>query len=128
MSSYDPSTVERLTFADRVPGFLDGSDSPRALLEECLATIDSREPEVRAWVARREDAARVEADAATERYLAGRPRSSIDGLPFGVKDVLETNDLPTACGFAPFAGRHTGRDTAAARERAMQERSCSARP
>ena len=37
--SYDPATVELCSFYDAVPGFLEGSDTPRAYLERCLDVI-----------------------------------------------------------------------------------------
>ena len=47
---YDPRTFQALTFHDKVPSFLDGSDTPRSYLEQCLETIAEREPEVKAYV------------------------------------------------------------------------------
>ena len=36
----------------------------------------------------------------------------MDGLPLGVKDVFETEDMPTEMNSPAFAGYHTGRDAA----------------
>jgi Asp-tRNA(Asn)/Glu-tRNA(Gln) amidotransferase A subunit family amidase len=42
--------------------------------------------------------ARNAADEATSRYKIGNPLSPIDGLPMGIKDVIETENLPTEFG------------------------------
>ena len=110
-SSYDPATFQPLTFHDAVPGFGAG-DSPRAYLERCLETIEAREPAVKAWVTLNPEGARAAADAAAARYKAGRPLSTIDGMPVGIKDILQTKDMPTEQGTALFKGVQTRTDSA----------------
>ena len=44
------------------------------------------------------EGARNAADEATSRYKIGNPLSPIDGLPIGIKDVIETENLPTEFG------------------------------
>jgi hypothetical protein len=46
--TYAPQLFEPLTFFDVMPRFRDGSDTPRAYLERCLAVIADREPIVKA--------------------------------------------------------------------------------
>ena len=94
-TGYDPAGFLPLTFHDAVPRFQAGSDTPRAYLERCLEVIAAREPVVRAWVTLNEAGARAAADAATARYKAGRALSTIDGMPIGIKDILQTKDMPT---------------------------------
>ena len=110
---YDPRTFQALTFHDKVPSFLDGSDTPRAYLEQCLETIAEREPEVKAYVVLNEDGAREAADASTQRYKDGKPLSAIDGLPISIKDLLETKDMPTQMGCEAYAGNFPTNDNAA---------------
>lgn len=98
MPTYSPTDFSALSYCDHVPRFLDGSDSPRAYLERCLATIEAREPVVRAWVTLNVEGARQAGDAATERYRAGRPLSPVDGIPVGIKDLYATRDMPTKMG------------------------------
>jgi Asp-tRNA(Asn)/Glu-tRNA(Gln) amidotransferase A subunit family amidase len=113
--SYSPETFEPLTFFDAVPRFLDDSDTPRAYLERCLEVIAEREPVVKAWVVLNLPRAREAADASAARYREGRPFSPIDGMPIGIKDLIETKDMPTGHGCAAFAGNNTGRDSALVR-------------
>jgi Asp-tRNA(Asn)/Glu-tRNA(Gln) amidotransferase A subunit family amidase len=103
-----------LTFTAARRRFHDGLRSPRDFLEENLARIDEREPTVRAFVTLDIDGARRAADASTERYKAGRTLSSIDGLPIGLKDIIETMDLPTEFGSPIFRKWNGGRDSACA--------------
>ncbi|MTD16187.1 amidase [Nakamurella sp. YIM 132087] len=111
--SYDPRTFQGLRFHTAIGAFRDGSDSPREYLERCLAVIADREPEVRAWVLVDETGARKQADASGRRWRDGSPLSPVDGLPIGIKDLLETRDMPTQMGCAAFEGNFPRRDNAA---------------
>lgn len=101
------------SFADRRKAFAQGDDSPSAFLQRCLDIIDSRDADIRAFVALdRKTAVQAAADA-TARWQAGAPLSPIDGMPIGIKDVIETAGMPTGQGSERFAGTQTGRDAAA---------------
>lgn len=113
--SYDPTTHQGLTFFDARARFLDGSDTPRDYLERCLATIAAREPVLRGWVTLNEAGARAAADASTQRYRAGQPLSRIDGMPVGIKDLIETRDLPTQMGCEAYRGNFPKNDSASVR-------------
>lgn len=110
--NYCPQTPEQLTFHDAYQRFLNGADTPRDYLERCLEVIDKREPEVKAWVTLNIEGARAAADAATQRYKKGAPLSVVDGMPIGIKDMIETKDMPTELGSPAYKGRHTHRDSA----------------
>jgi Asp-tRNA(Asn)/Glu-tRNA(Gln) amidotransferase A subunit family amidase len=110
---YDPRTFQSLTFHDAIARFCDGVDTPRAYLERCLETIMESEPVVQAFAALGEPSAREAADASTARWKAGRPLSAIDGMPIGIKDLLETKDMPTQMGCEAYRGNFPKRDNAA---------------
>ena len=112
-AGYDPRTYEALTFYDAARRFEGGEDSPRDFLERCLATIAEREPVVRAFAHLNPDLARAAADASTARWAAGEPLSPIDGMPVGIKDLLETKDMPTEYGCQAFRGNFPKRDNPA---------------
>src|SRR5262245_5954108 len=112
-SRYDPRTFKALGFHDTVQRFGDGTDTPRAYLERSLEMVREREPVVKAFVALNEAGARAAADASSARWKAGRPLSPIDGMPIGIKDLLETNDMPTQMGCEAFGGNFPKRDNAA---------------
>jgi len=111
--SYDPRTYRALTFYDVVSRFRDGRDSPRAYLERCLETIAAREPVVKAFAATNFDAARAAADQSFVRWTTNRPLSAIDGMPIGIKDLLETKDMPTEQGCVAWRGNFPKRDNPA---------------
>ncbi len=90
-----------------------GSDNPRAFLERCIEVIEAEEPRIGAFVATNLDGARRAADAAGARWQAGNRLSPVDGMPIGVKDIMETADMPTEQGSPLFVGWRGGRDCAA---------------
>jgi Asp-tRNA(Asn)/Glu-tRNA(Gln) amidotransferase A subunit family amidase len=92
--------------------FADGSDSPREFLERCLADLTTLEPKIGAFVHLNIDGARVAADQASARWRDGRARSQIDGMPIGIKDIIETADMPTENGSPLFVGWRSERDGA----------------
>ncbi|MGI9477634.1 MAG: amidase [Hyphomicrobiaceae bacterium] len=111
--AYNPRTYEGLAFHDAADKFRDGSDTPRDYLERCLATIDDREPTVKAFAHLNTDIVRDAADASTKRWAAGKPLSAIDGMPTGIKDLLETKDMPTEMNCEALTGNFPKRDNAA---------------
>ena len=119
--SYDRASFKGLTFHDAVAGFQSGQDTPRAYLERCLAAIAERDGVVRAFVVLNEAGARAAADAATARYKAGRALSPIDGMPIGIKDLIETRDMPTEMGSAFYKGNRPGRDSGSEERRVGKE-------
>lgn len=79
------------------------------LVRACLDRIAEREPEVHAFV-------QLGADAALARAReldAGTVRGLLHGLPFGVKDLFDTFDLPTGYGSPIYAGQQPQADAAA---------------
>ena len=94
-------------------GFSNGSDNPREFLERCIAAIEAVEPEVGAFVTTNFDGARTAADESTARWKAGKTLSAIDGMPVGIKDIMETFDMFTEQGAPLFEGWQDKRDAAA---------------
>lgn len=83
--------------------------SAEELLRSCLDRIDRRDAVVRAWLHLDRDLALRNA-----RELDKLPRASaIHGLPWGVKDVFDTKDMPTTHNSPIYTGLRQGRDAAA---------------
>src|SRR3954452_21252809 len=92
--------------------FADGTDTPRAFLEKCLSELAAREPQVGAFVNLDLDGARAAADLSTVRWREAAQLSPIDGMPIGIKDIIETVDMPTEMGSPLFAGWRSQKDAA----------------
>ncbi|MGI9382969.1 MAG: amidase family protein, partial [Methyloligellaceae bacterium] len=110
---YDPAAFEGLTFHNVVPALREGTDTPRAYLDRCLETIEAREPQIQAFTALNPEGARQAADASGERWKRNQPLSPIDGMPIGIKDLLETKDMPTGMGCEALKDNFPKRDNAA---------------
>jgi Asp-tRNA(Asn)/Glu-tRNA(Gln) amidotransferase A subunit family amidase len=98
----DPS---RLTAMSASRLIREGRLHPKELMEACLARITAREPVVHAFAWLDQAAARAAAGAA-------RP-GPLHGLPIGVKDVLDTADMPSEYGSPIWRGWRPRADAAA---------------
>jgi amidase len=88
------------------------------VLEQHLERVTEANPHLNALVALRTDEARADAAAVDKAVRAGRAVGPLAGVPFTVKDVVATSDLPTTCGSRLLAGHRTRLDaTAVARLR-----------
>lgn len=113
IADYDPRTHKGCTFHDARAAFADGKDTPIAYLERCLEAVEARETIVQALASLNKETARTAAEASTKRWRDGKPLSAIDGMPVGIKDLLETRDMPTQMGCAAFEGNFPKNDNAA---------------
>jgi Asp-tRNA(Asn)/Glu-tRNA(Gln) amidotransferase A subunit family amidase len=100
MSSHQPSgsTLGVRPYLSHTDAFTDGRDSPRAFLERCLEVMAAHEDGVGAFVTLNIAGARAAADASTQRWQSGSTVSPIDGMPVGIKDIMETADMATEQG------------------------------
>src|ERR1700681_4063825 len=112
MNASDATVPVLRPYLPATADFAAGRDSPRDFLERCLAALDAWEPKIGAFVTLNLAAARGAADRASERWRAGKPLSAIDGMPLGIKDIIETIDMPTENGSPLFAGFRSERDGA----------------
>jgi Asp-tRNA(Asn)/Glu-tRNA(Gln) amidotransferase A subunit family amidase len=95
--------------------FASGKETPRQFLERSLGLFELWEPRIGAFVHTNLPAARAAAELSTERWRAGKPLSPIDGMPVGIKDIIETADMPTEMGSPLFAGWRSEKDAASVR-------------
>jgi Asp-tRNA(Asn)/Glu-tRNA(Gln) amidotransferase A subunit family amidase len=88
----------------------DGELTAEAVVRSCLERIAEREPVVRAWSYLATGAALTKA---RELDKAGK-RTLLNGVPFGLKDIFDTADMPTGYGSPIYAGWRPANDASAA--------------
>ena len=103
---------ELRTYVSLAQDLRSGKITPRAYLEECLDRIAKNDPRIGAFVTVNADAARRAADAASARWKDSKPLSAIDGMPMGIKDIINTREWPTEMGSPLFAGWRSEKDAA----------------
>lgn len=85
-----------------------GELTAEALVTSCLERIGERETTVQAWAYIDPDAALMQA-----RALDREPRRSrLHGIPVGIKDVIDTHDMPTQYGSKIYTGHQPDCDAA----------------
>ena len=96
------------SMADAAKAIADGALTSEALVAACLARIEERDGEVGAWTWVDPERALAEA----RRRDAETPRSPLHGIPFGVKDIIDTADMPTEYGTPIYEGTRPAWDAA----------------
>ena len=89
------------------------------LVTACLERIRGLEPQVQAWTFLDEGHALEQARLADERRRSGVPTGPLNGVPIGVKDIIDTFDMPTQNGTVLHEGR-LSRDDAVVVARARE--------
>lgn len=90
--------------------FRDGSLTPSALTDQCLSRIAELNPKLNAFYEVFTAEARAEAERATRDFREGRDRGPLQGIPVGVKDLIDV------AGHVTTSGAHKGFHPPAARE------------
>jgi len=106
----DATRLEWLSASDAARAIRDGAISSEQLVEACLARIDAVEPAVQAWQYLDPEHALEQARARDLDRREGRPTGPLHGVPVGVKDIIDTADMPTEDGTVLHAGRMPDRD------------------
>jgi len=108
VQAIDKKPPNEWTATDIVAAIGAGRSTAGAVMRACLDRIAAREPEVQAWTNLDPEQA-LAAAAACDRAGAHGP---LAGVPFGVKDIIDTADYPTEWGTPVHRGRRPGRDAA----------------
>ncbi len=94
------TSLNLLSAAEAGKQIASGKITSEQLVRDCLERINAREPEVGAW-------AHVDADAAIKRAReldASTSRGLLHGIPIGVKDLIDTHDMPATYGSPIYTG------------------------
>ena len=113
--------AEEPTLAETIAALRDGAISAERVVESCLARIAEVDGGIQAWAFLDPDYARAQARAIDEARSDGVPMGPLHGIPIGIKDIFDTDDMPTEDGTVLHAGRrpdarlHRGLPAAAGR-------------
>lgn len=111
------------SYASLAARFAAGDASPSVELKAHLARLDALDPEITAFVHLADrDAVLAQTAASDRRWRANQPLSPIDGMAIGIKDIIETEDMPTGQGSPIWQSFATKRDSASVQ--ALREAGC----
>lgn len=105
-----PDAAAGLTALDAAARLARGELRPAEYVGTCLKRIDEREGEIHAWRAIDRDLIAKQIEAIDAHRNTGRPLGALHGVPVGLKDIVDTRDLPTENGTVIDAGRRPKRD------------------
>jgi len=115
MATIDQTKPAMRPYLAAAQDFTSAKQTPRQFLEASLSLLEQWESRIGAFVCTNLPDARAAAERSTERWRAGKPLSPIDGMPVGIKDIIETVDMPTEMGSPLFAGWRSQKDAASVR-------------
>jgi Asp-tRNA(Asn)/Glu-tRNA(Gln) amidotransferase A subunit family amidase len=98
----------QMTIGEAATAIESGGLKPSELVDACVARADAIEGDVRAWAYLGADKARMAARLADTTGATG----PLYGIPFGVKDIIETADMPTGYGTPIYHDHQSPRDAA----------------
>jgi Asp-tRNA(Asn)/Glu-tRNA(Gln) amidotransferase A subunit family amidase len=105
MKADDLVDITSLTAVAVLAALRDGRTSAEELVKGCLARIRADEPRVQAWAFVDEERALEQARNVDRVRREGHAMGPLHGLPVGVKDIIDTADMPTENGTVLHAGR-----------------------
>ncbi|MGE5172002.1 MAG: amidase [Rudaea sp.] len=111
----DVSRLNRLSATDAARAIREGVVSAEQLTEACLAAVVEMDAQVQAWAFLDPEHALKQARARDEERREGQPIGPLHGVPVGIKDVFDTEDMPTEDGTVLHAGRTPARDATVVR-------------
>lgn len=99
-----------MTALQAVETIRSGRVSSEALVKACLTRIEQTEPTIKAWAYLDHKGALEQARELDRIRKSGRATGALHGVPVGVKDIIDTRDMPTECGSPIYPGRRPESD------------------
>jgi Asp-tRNA(Asn)/Glu-tRNA(Gln) amidotransferase A subunit family amidase len=109
----DASKLNWLSAGDAARAIREGSISAEQLTEACLARVREADRSIEAWAYLDPEHALKQARARDQDRRDGRPAGPLHGVPVGIKDIFDTEDMPTEGGSVLHAGRMPDHDATA---------------
>jgi Asp-tRNA(Asn)/Glu-tRNA(Gln) amidotransferase A subunit family amidase len=100
-----PTELNQLNAIDAARGIREGVFTSEQLVQSCLDQIRAADETVRAWAFLDLEHALKQARAADEWRLEGKTLGALHGVPVGIKDIIDTADMPTENGTVLHKGR-----------------------
>lgn len=100
--------LNQISACDAAAAIATGKLTSEALVAACLDRIRAREDAVQAWAFIDPELALTQARSRDRE----QPRSRLHGIPVGIKDVLDTCDMPTEYGSPIYRGHRPNCDAA----------------
>lgn len=101
----DPATLVSLDAAEATRRMHVGEFSVTEYAQALLERVQQTEPDVQAWASLGASHVLRQAESLDEDHAAGEPDGPLFGIPVGLKDIIDTSDLPTEDGTPLHAGR-----------------------
>ena len=98
------SALWRLTLSELVQGVREGRHSCVDVMRAHLARCAAKEPAVQAWEHLDGDRAMTAAEASDARLASGAEARELEGVPLGIKDIIDVAGMPTRMGSRIMAG------------------------
>jgi Asp-tRNA(Asn)/Glu-tRNA(Gln) amidotransferase A subunit family amidase len=99
-----------LSLAEVASRIRQGELSARDVVGDCLDRIAASDDDVQAWQFLSPEHAMAQAKALDDHRATGRAIGPLHGVPIAVKDIFDTDDMPTEFGSPIYRGRTPRRD------------------
>jgi Asp-tRNA(Asn)/Glu-tRNA(Gln) amidotransferase A subunit family amidase len=103
-------SLAHLSAVEAAAGIRAGAFTSEDLVRACLERCEAVEETVQAWATLDPDYALEQARQADEAHRTGVDLGPLHGVPVGLKDIIDTKDLPTERGSVLQAGRRPTED------------------
>ena len=101
--------IHRLSAAEAARAIHAGRLTSEKLVAACLERIAARDGELAAWIHVNADVSLAQARALDRQA----PQGPLHGIPVGIKDIIDTADMPTGYGSPIYRGHRPSADAAA---------------
>ena len=103
-------TLSELSATEAIDKIRDGEITSEELVQACLDRIEQADGKIEAWAHLKPDYALDQARMLDGQRQAGGPVGPLHGIPVGIKDIFDTDCLPTENGTVLNSGRQPMED------------------
>src|SRR5437764_2132298 len=102
--------LHRLGACEAARMIREGAVTSVEVVQACLTWVREVDGQVQAWTFLDPEYALAQARGRDELRRSGQPVGALHGVPVGIKDIIDTGDMPTENGSPIHAGRTPARD------------------